>query len=236
MILLQVIDIVIRKSFFMTSYSENVSPSYLSYITNPERRRQIWKFIKVTAAHHPHCDYYRKHYFTIRDVKVCRGCTVYYPTSILSMILVWFIPSSVFERHPNDLLIIGLLFLTPMVIHLSKVDRILHIDRYISLASRISLGLAMGWLIRFFFLVPIVHKIIAMFVVIISMILIQFVRLRTFWGECVSCPYKPYREQYNHCPGLLELNQILNPDIIQYFETFSNIEGLEGDNPKLGSQ
>jgi hypothetical protein len=215
-------------------YSENVSSSSISYLTNPEKRRRLKKIILVTAAHHPHCDYYQNHYFTIRNVKVCRGCTVYYPTSIIAMILVWFLPAGIFKKQPFDLTLIGLLFLVPAFIHLSKIDRIVRIDRIISILSRISLGLGMGWLIRYFFVVPFQYKITAIVILIMSILLIQIARFRNYWEECEFCPYKPYRGLYNHCPGLLELNQILNPSIVQYFENFPT--ELELNNPKLRTQ
>lgn len=192
--------------------------SSLSYFTDKEKRKRFWEFIKVTASHHPHCEYYEGHVFTIRNVKICRGCSVYYPTSFLAAILIWIIPSTFFNRDPIDLTLIGMIFVLPAIIHIVRLDKILRIDRPFSLFSRLILGFGFGYFIRYLFYVPLRYQLLSILFVFSFFILINLARFITFWNDCDDCPYVQERQKYNNCPGLIPFNSFLNPAVVKHFD------------------
>ncbi|MDH5403414.1 MAG: hypothetical protein OEY49_13040 [Candidatus Heimdallarchaeota archaeon] len=192
-----------------------------SYLKDPNNRKKVIKLLKVSAAHHPHCDYYNKHVFMIRGVKICRGCAVFYPSATFSQLFIWFLPVSWFTVDPKILILLGLTLSFPALFHVTKIDKLLKIDRFISSLSRLFLGIGTGCLLRFIFIVDWVYKIIGVCVAISIAIIVVIKRMKTFWAICseVNCKYRTEREYLNHCPGLLPLNELTDPILVHYFNT-----------------
>lgn len=198
--------------------------SFLSYLKDPEKRTRLWSLIKVAAAHHPHCDNYSNHVFNIKGVKTCRGCTIYYPTGSIAVIIVWLLPSSMFSRDATELFFFGAFFAIPSLIHMTKVDKLLKIDRSVSLLSKISLGLGVGYFSRYFVTVPLLFKIIGVITVLSLFLLIHLVRYKNFWDDCEGCPHEPYRKKFDICPGLEPFNTFFDPEMIKYFNSLTDTQ------------
>ncbi|MHA1686522.1 MAG: hypothetical protein ACTSYD_08970 [Candidatus Heimdallarchaeaceae archaeon] len=53
-----------------------------------EIKNERWLQYPYRLAHHPLCDKFANHVYTIKGVKICRGCTNFYSGMIIGLILI----------------------------------------------------------------------------------------------------------------------------------------------------
>lgn len=53
-----------------------------------EIKRERWLQYPYRLAHHPLCDKFADHVYTIKGIKICRGCTNFYSGMIVGLILI----------------------------------------------------------------------------------------------------------------------------------------------------
>ena len=135
------------------------------------KRWQIsWRF---KFAHHPVCVSYKDHYWNIKVVYICQGCTLVYSSFFVTLLFLFFFQTTL-EQY--QYLIVGLGILIPvLIIELTKIEQ-----RIIKRLSRILIGIGIGLFFSAFLLhTDIIVKVIGFLITVIGFISFKRVRRST---------------------------------------------------------
>ncbi len=135
------------------------------------KRWQIsWRF---KFAHHPVCVSYKDHYWNIKGVYICQGCTLVYSSFFVTLLFLFFFQTTL-EQY--QYLIVGLGILIPvLIIELTKIEQ-----RIIKRLSRILIGIGIGLFFSAFLLhTDIIVKVIGFLITVIGFISFKRVRRST---------------------------------------------------------
>lgn len=97
-----------------------------------------WEFSwRFKFAHHPVCTSYKDHYWKIKGVYICQGCTLVYASFFVSLLFLIFFQITLGLFH---YLIVGLCILIPiLIIELTRIEQ-----RIIKRLTRILIGIGIG--------------------------------------------------------------------------------------------
>jgi hypothetical protein len=99
-----------------------------------KRWQLSWRF---TFAHHPICASYKDHYWKIKGVYICQGCTLVYSSFFVALLFLLYFQITLEQFH---YLIVGVGVLIPIIIiELAKIEQ-----RIIKRLTRILIGIGIG--------------------------------------------------------------------------------------------
>ena len=156
-----------------------------------KKQRLSWRF---TFAHHPICPTYKSHYWEIKGLYLCQGCSLVYAGFLSALSFLVFFQISLTSIH---YLFVGLGVLIPiLLLEMFKLEQ-----RTIKRLSRAGIGIGVGVSFSAFFLhEDIVVKVIGLLVTIIGFMVFKQVRKTAKKDDlCRSCP--EYRSK-KICRGL----------------------------------
>ncbi len=147
-------------------------------------KRSVNKWITdpLKFAHHPLCETFSNHVFIIRGRKLCRGCTMFYPSLVIGTIL-----SLIFGIFQLPTILLAAL-MTALLLP-TMVSLIISLPRPIRDANKAILGLDSGIGVTVVLLHPvIIVKVIVLLVAIPSAVILEKVRKNRDLKTCKICP------------------------------------------------
>ena len=150
----------------------------------------------LLLSHHPNCSKFSKHVYHIRKQKLCIGCFTFYPTVVLTIIVILLFFSL-------QLLNLFMMFFTSFIFFIPIILNIVGLTKYqfLKIFSKISIGIGTGLMIVSTLLLPIFLFIKISILIEINFIIgaIAYIRAKQVKKICRKCEYEG---KWSRCPGM----------------------------------
>ncbi len=188
-----------------------------------------WINDPVKFVHHPLCDNFTSHVFVIRGHKLCRGCTMFYPSLAVSIILSFLLGIYQWDAIPLGIMMTVLLIPTILSFFFSFPRPVRDINKSI-------LGLDSGvGVIVVLFHPQLWVKVVVIMVAIPSIVILEKIRGQRDLATCKKCPEYSRRKDLE-CSGFNVVGnrikvadimvQSVIPDPLQNTSTVTSFEDL----------
>lgn len=164
-----------------------------------------WKVISMSLAHHPECEAFNDHVFTIGKLHLCRGCTLSYPPMYATVLIIIFWPDARAFLTAIGLWIPNLWWFT-IGFGLTGVIALLlrKYSLFINDIYKFSRGAFAGFLITIILSQHWGFKIGAGLLLTGAMIYLSLHRGKDMEKTCEDCEWKA---NYEECPGWKDITQ-----------------------------
>lgn len=151
-------------------------------------------------SHHPTCNYYNHHTFTLYNHQLCMGCFIVYPVAFFSLLIItsawFFLPESIFSQIKTYYFYtIGSLFVLPIMVNKAIFK---NNKKRIRIAMKISLAVGLG-IISFPLISRPDNRIVTASLLLFLLIPYLGYKAITALDDCEGCPEK---EDFPNCSGL----------------------------------
>ena len=168
----------------------------MKYLGKPKFLRNITPLL---LSHHPNCSKFENHVFHVGKIKICAGCSVVYPTILVSMIVVYIM--NLYVIMPFEfLLFTGILFSIPRIAIIPKNNVRKAFKTMINLAFGMGVSLCIFGIFTLPFLL-----IVNLVIFILFFFLMGFVSYSHFKKIITTCNSCIYHRKWSACPGFKEL-------------------------------
>ncbi len=172
-------------------------------------------------AHHPICDTFIDHSFKIGKYRVCKGCSLGYPTAII-IILAGILTSAFFGSPHTSFLIIAMVSFSLNLLKMTRFGKMEVFSHFLKVIRGVTLGFGFlsAWFAPSFWLrIGIGISLALLYSIFV------YAGVRKFLGTCSQCEY---HSRIPDCPGL-------NPGNYNNNENNNN-NGLEDMTDPLTSE
>lgn len=161
--------------------------------------RFLRKLQPMLLSHHPDCDNFKEHTVNIHGLRLCRGCSIIYPSVLVSLGLLYAI--NLFQPLFFDyLFFIGLVLIGPKITSI-----FLHINKKpveIGVNILVGTGISICIFSIFSFPFPFLINLFIFLGFLMTVSSANSIRVKSIMKTCSSCGY---HRNWNICPGFKDL-------------------------------
>jgi len=158
------------------------------------------KGIKPMAlSHHPVCGQFDDHVFKLKNMELCFGCFIGFPTAFITLVIL-FILRGIMTINPNFLWTVGFYLCCSYLLSVFKITKY----RIIKILSKILIGIGTGFITTavLFSTGPLWFRIlIILFFFQITTAIVNVKRSYDIHKTCKRCEFK---EDWDQCVGMKE--------------------------------
>lgn len=168
-----------------------------SLVKNKRTRDRASKLIKYAFAHHPICNLFHDHVYSVKGWWICKGCAITYPTAIFSFFFLLIIRINLDQAF--TIVVVAGVF--------SVIGLIRFIPRKIASIKRVFLGLfASAYLYSLFLNADLLIFILGLIVFSFILMFFSVIRYSEMKRICSNCVYEGNWEK---CEGFFGMKQAL---------------------------
>lgn len=179
-------------------------------------RLYIWSFLPLLFSHHPNCSQFNGHTIKIKNIRLCIGCFVGYPTALISIVLIGFF--NLHKLFPQEILFLfGISFLSTFILSILNLTR----NKIIKIFQKFLVGLGSAMIFWWIMTLPnpeILNLIISFMTLIILVVLLNIYHTYGSYKMCKKCD-TPFA--WSSCEGFeLIREKLYKYDLNNIFESF----------------
>ena len=161
------------------------------------RLRGFFKKNPFLLAHHPSCDKFSHHTFSITDWRLCLGCFVIYPTAVISLIILY-LGSQFYIYDYYWLFSAAIVFFCLNLLRKSLFRD--EVRQSIHVISRMMLGISLALILVSIWLAPKPQNIIILTLLLTVAIGYNLLNGRKYLKTCKTCSQY---DKFPRCEGLV---------------------------------
>ena len=147
-------------------------------------------------SHHPKCENFKNHTFSLFGSKFCIGCFIGYPSAILGLIVATQL-IEISEKYSELVFWMGIGFTLSILLSFTSLTEI----KSIKMAQKIFMGFGSGCFLTYLFYIPGVPTVLKWVTVIFTAftlnLVMNVVHYRSHNKVCDECQFQPHQEGCN---------------------------------------
>ncbi len=159
----------------------------------------------LLLSHHPDCENFKEHTFSIGTKKFCIGCFIGYPFAFIGVITIYII--NLFLNFSSDLLlIVGLILMSSFILSPLKLTK----RKSIKILQKAIFNLGGAFLFWWIFFLPnpfFINFLLFFFIFSFLLLLVNTYHAYSFYRTCKKCEFSL---DWENCPGFKKLFEYCN--------------------------
>ncbi|MFX0083911.1 MAG: hypothetical protein ACFE94_19365 [Candidatus Hodarchaeota archaeon] len=150
----------------------------------------------ILLSHHPNCDVFSNHVYTLGRIKLCIGCFTFYPTvGVTILFIITFIKLTLTNLF--IMFFLSFAFFIPIVLNIFGLTKY----KFLKILTKTSIGIGAGLLIISTLFLPIFLfiKISILFEIHFITGAIAYIRVKHIKKRCLQCEFEG---NWDECPAM----------------------------------